>query len=109
MTHSKTPQEYTNTGWVGMGWDGLGWVGMGWCGLVWVEMDGHEWGSVGMGVGDQLHEWGWVIRWVLGETVVANRLFCLPSSFIFLRDSLWMGLGSFWDQIAFRLGIMAPN
>ena len=29
-------------------------VGMGWDALVWVELDGHEWGWVGMGDWNQL-------------------------------------------------------
>ena len=61
--------------------DVVGMARMGWDGLVWVEMDGHEWGWVGMGVWVQLD--GWVTRWVLGQTGVANKLFCVPSSFIF--------------------------
>ena len=71
-----------------MGGDGWGWVEM-----------------VGMGVWDQLDGSGWVIRWVLGETVVANKLFCLPSSFIFFNVLTVLGwvlgasglkLGSDW-------------
>ena len=74
-------------GWVGVGGDGWGWVGDGGLGSV---------GWVRMGAG----------RDSCGQEVV-SLTFQLDFSLCF--ESLWMGLGSSWAQIGFRLGTMAPH
>ena len=78
-------------------------VGIGWDGLVWVEVDEDGWG------------WGFRISW-RGEPRCWERQFwprsgfvCLPASFLLHFESLWVGHGSSWAQIGFRLGTMAPH
>jgi hypothetical protein len=88
---------------VGMGWDGLGWVGMGWYGWRWLGMGGD-----GLG-------WGFGISWMGEEGCWERQLWPrngfvdFPAPFFQHFESLWMGHGSSWVQIGFRLGTMAPQ
>ena len=72
ITHSKIPQEYTNTG---CGWDGLGRVGMGgdgwgWVGMGWDEGSGSvSWVRMGARMGWERQLWP------------RNGLVHLPASF----------------------------
>ena len=88
ITHSKTAQEYTNTG---CGWDGWGWVGMG----------GDGWGWSGIGLDGGLGLAGWVTgRESCGQEMVLFtfqlHFFAILKVFGWVLGDPGLRLGSDW-------------
>ena len=109
ITHSKTPQEYTNTG---CGWDWLGWVGLGGDGWGWVVMGGIRMGAGRDSCGQQIVLFTFQLHFLrilrVCEWVLAAPGFRLGSDwapwlhidvlgghFWCFKAGLWVSLGAF--------------
>ena len=69
-------------------------------------MGGDGWGWAGMGLDGGLG----LVGWVSGRESCGQEMVLFTFQLHFLDfESLWMGPGRSWAQIAIRLGTMAPN